>query len=102
MAKANHTLPAIPKPLGYSEAFNLLDAVEQAKSRLKGTVGLMAVVIDSGREYDEGVVLTLERHLSSDVAALDEACGAAWEAILSPLHAIAYPGVTPFGKAGGQ
>jgi hypothetical protein len=69
-----------------------MDAVDQAKSRLKGTIGLMAIVIDSGREYDEGVVLTLERHLESDIKALDEAWNAAWDGIIVPLNPASYSG----------
>lgn len=100
MANNDHTPPVTPKPLGYSEAFEFLDAVDQAKNRLKGTVRLMAALLDSDRERDEGVVLTIERHLSADMAALETTCNEAWEAILSPLHAAAYPGATPFGQMG--
>lgn len=63
-------------------AYDLLNALEGAKDRLKGTIGLLTIVVDEDREHDEGVVWTIERHLLADVKALDEAFSAAWDGLL--------------------
>ena len=100
MANDSHTPSATTKPLTHSEAFEYFDKIESAKTDLKGTIGVMSAVIDGDREYDDGVVATLERFLKADLAALDAAFNAAHKAILSPLHAAAFPNATPFGEVG--
>jgi hypothetical protein len=38
-------------------------------------------------------------HITTDLAKLEMVSNAAWEAILTPLHAIAHPGAPPMGTA---
>lgn len=100
MANDIHTPPVTTKPLGYREAFEYFDKIESAKTDLKGTIGVMSALIDGDREYDDGVVATLERFLKADMKALDDAFNAAHRQILAPLHGAEFPNATPFGEVG--
>ena len=85
-------------PLDYFAVARHFDAIEIAKGHLEGTLAIATLVIDEDREHD-GILLTLERHLKTDLAALDAAYSSARHAILSPLYAIAFPKAPPMGTA---
>jgi hypothetical protein len=85
---AGETEPT-PKSLDHQEAFKHFDALEDARSDLDSTLAIMSRLVDAGCQFD--VVVTLDRHLKSDLAALNVACDGAREAILSPLNAAAPP-----------
>jgi hypothetical protein len=70
------------KAAEHSRAFELMDAVEQAKTDLEGTMQIMSLLIDADREYEDGVPATIERWLQADMGALDRAFDAAWEGIV--------------------
>jgi hypothetical protein len=70
------------KAAEHSRAFELMDAVEQAKTDLQGTAQVMTMLIDAGKECEEGAAATIERWLQADMAALDRAFDAAWDGIV--------------------
>jgi len=84
------TQPA-PKPLDYRETFAHFDAIDNAKGNLVGTIAVVSALIGDDQPLDNTVAPTLQRYLHDDVAALEAAFAAAHEAILSPLHAVAFP-----------
>lgn len=47
-----------------------------------GTVQVMSLIIDTDKDYEDGVPTTLERWIKSDMGALDSAFDAAWDGIL--------------------
>ena len=65
-----------------SRVFGLLDAVSQAKVHLQGTAQVMTMLIDAGKECEEGAAATIERWLQADMGALDRAFDAAWDGIV--------------------
>jgi hypothetical protein len=65
-----------------SRVFGLMDAVSQAKVHLQGTAQVMTMLIDAGKECEEGAAATIERWLQADMAALDSAFDAAWDGII--------------------
>ena len=65
-----------------SRVLGLMDAVSQAKVHLQGTAQVMTMVIDAGKECEEGAAATIERWLQADMGALDRAFDAAWDGIL--------------------
>jgi hypothetical protein len=70
------------KAAEHSRVFALMDAVEQAKTHLQGTAQVMTMLIDAGKECEEGAAATIERWLQADTGALDRAFDAAWEGIV--------------------
>jgi len=86
-----------PAPLDYHAVFAQLDKVDIAKSDINGTIALLSLVIDVCRDDEDGVLDTLERHLLTDLAALNASFESARTAILSPLRAIACPNSPPMG-----
>ena len=76
-------------------AFEHLDTIEDARTDLAATLRILSLLIGSSRERDAGVGVTIERHFATDLAKLEAACSATWEAILTPLHAVAHPPETP-------
>ena len=91
-----------PTPLDQFETTRHFDPIDLAKVKLEGTLAIAPALIDEGREHDHGIVLTLERHLKADLAALDAAYNAAREAILSLLYEVAFPKAPPMGTANSQ
>ena len=58
------------KPLTFSDAVMQLTAVGNARPDLADTIDLLTVVIDADLERPGSIVVTFERHIKSDLAAL--------------------------------
>lgn len=84
----NTALPAAPLDL-HTTAFEHFEAIDEANGKLEGTMAVMSKLIDDDCGLNADIIVTLERHLKADFAAVIAACTAAREAILTPLHAAA-------------
>jgi hypothetical protein len=85
--------PTKVEPLGYSEAFQFLDKISQAKVDLQGTIAVALEIIAANA--DEAVAETMARLIEADSDALDAAFDAAHMAICPPRPAGGY---TPSGE----
>lgn len=88
--------PATPKRLTHSAAARAFDAIENAKNDLDGTLTVFSRLLDSSAgpfdgEDRDALLLTLERHITTDREALAAAIHKAHKAIVIPLHAEAHP-----------
>ena len=87
---SNHN--ATRRRLSYRTAFQAFDQIEDAHSNIEGTFAVLEHVLDGPAEGQESLILTLERHLKADRAALAAAITAARHTILKPLQAADHPG----------
>ena len=61
--------PAVP----HSRAFKAVDGIEDALIDAETTMALFTSMVDVGTSIDDACISAIERHLSSDLAAVREA-----------------------------
>ena len=82
---SNRNTTTQTRTISHREAFEAMDAVTNALTDLEGTFNIFDALLDGTRLDDEdGIVITLWRHLEKDRTALREAQEKAWRVILNP------------------